>query len=155
MRIWPESSPSPLTWYLPAPPQVVSSQIMDLWFGGGTLSNWCLCVGEGRCKGNCFSFLGYYRRMLLLLLFFKVGLGFELRALQSRCSTAWTTPSVHFPLVNLKTDVSQTLCSGWPQTAILLISASQVARIIDVSHRCPAQFWVLKILHWSIIYHQP
>jgi hypothetical protein len=30
--------------------------------------------------------------------------------------------------------VSWTICPVWPQTAILLISASQVARIIDVSH---------------------
>jgi hypothetical protein len=31
----------------------------------------------------------------------------------------------------------------WPWTLILLISASQVARIIRVSHRCPAKhfFW--------------
>jgi hypothetical protein len=30
------------------------------------------------------------------------------------------------------------MCLGWPQTAILLISASQVARITDVSHWRPA-----------------
>jgi hypothetical protein len=29
--------------------------------------------------------------------------------------------------------VSQTICTGWPQTSILLISASGVARIIAVS----------------------
>jgi hypothetical protein len=29
----------------------------------------------------------------------------------------------------------QILCPGWPQTSILSISASQVARITDVSHR--------------------
>jgi hypothetical protein len=31
-----------------------------------------------------------------------------------------------------ETRVSQTICLGWPQTMILLISASQVARIIGV-----------------------
>jgi hypothetical protein len=29
---------------------------------------------------------------------------------------------------------SQTICPGWPQTVILLISASQVARSTGVSH---------------------
>jgi hypothetical protein len=32
---------------------------------------------------------------------------------------------------------SHYLCLGWPQTIILLISASQEARIIDVSHCVP------------------
>jgi hypothetical protein len=31
--------------------------------------------------------------------------------------------------------VSWTVCPGWLQTTILLISASWLARIIDVSHR--------------------
>jgi hypothetical protein len=31
-----------------------------------------------------------------------------------------------------------TICSGWPQTVIPLISVSQVARIIGMSHYCPA-----------------
>jgi hypothetical protein len=30
--------------------------------------------------------------------------------------------------------VSKSICLGWPKTAILLISASQVARITGVSH---------------------
>jgi hypothetical protein len=29
--------------------------------------------------------------------------------------------------------VLQTICQGWPQTVILLISASQVARITDAN----------------------
>jgi hypothetical protein len=40
--------------------------------------------------------------------------------------------------------VFQTICSGWLQTVILLISASWVARITSVSHQCPAGgigFW--------------
>jgi NAD-dependent oxidoreductase involved in siderophore biosynthesis len=38
----------------------------------------------------------------------------------------------------------QTLCLGWPQTAILLISASWVVRIIGVSHQLPAKGTVLE-----------
>jgi hypothetical protein len=34
--------------------------------------------------------------------------------------------------------VSWTVCLSCPQTVILLISASQVAGITGVSHRCPA-----------------
>jgi hypothetical protein len=34
--------------------------------------------------------------------------------------------------------VSRAICLGWLRTAILLISASWVARIIGVSHWCPA-----------------
>jgi hypothetical protein len=37
---------------------------------------------------------------------------------------------------------------GWPQTAVLLISASQVAKITGMSHWCPAKlsssFYLLK-----------
>jgi hypothetical protein len=36
--------------------------------------------------------------------------------------------------------VLQTICPGWLQTVILLISASWVARITVVSHQCPAEF---------------
>jgi hypothetical protein len=70
-----------------------------------------------------------------------VGMGFELRALslQSR-STIWATPPVHFALVILEMGVLQTICLDWPWTVILLISASQVARITGVSHWCPA--WI-------------
>jgi hypothetical protein len=31
-------------------------------------------------------------------------------------------------------DVSQTICLVWPQTSILMISDSQVARVTGVSH---------------------
>jgi hypothetical protein len=67
---------------------------------------------------------------------FLVGLGFELRAshLQSSSSTTWAMPPVHFVLVILEMGVSQTICSGWPQTLILLISVSQVASVIGMSH---------------------
>jgi hypothetical protein len=34
---------------------------------------------------------------------------------------------------------------GWPQTSILLISTSQVARIIGISHQCPAKSEAIEI----------
>jgi hypothetical protein len=37
--------------------------------------------------------------------------------------------------------VSRTICPGWLWTTILLISASWVAKIIDVSHWHPALIW--------------
>jgi hypothetical protein len=40
--------------------------------------------------------------------------------------------------------VSQTICPGWLWIAILLISASWVAGITDVSHWCPAGLWFLR-----------
>jgi hypothetical protein len=36
--------------------------------------------------------------------------------------------------------VSWAICPGWPRTSVLLISASQVARIADVSHGYLAWF---------------
>jgi hypothetical protein len=62
---------------------------------------------------------------------------FELRAshLQSSHSTAWATPPAHFTLDILEMGVSQTICPGWPQTMILLISAFQEARMTGVSHQ--------------------
>jgi hypothetical protein len=41
--------------------------------------------------------------------------------------------------------VSRTICPSWLQTAILLISASWAAGIINVSHQCPAtwRFYIL------------
>jgi hypothetical protein len=59
----------------------------------------------------------------------------ELRTwfLQGRHSTS-ATPPVHFALVMLKVEFQELFCPGWLQTAVLLISASQVATIIGVSH---------------------
>jgi hypothetical protein len=42
--------------------------------------------------------------------------------------------------------VSQTFCHSWPQTVILLISTSQVARITGVSHHVWPTLWVLTIV---------
>jgi hypothetical protein len=41
--------------------------------------------------------------------------------------------------------VSRTVCPVWPQTSILLISVSQIARITGVSHRC-ATAWTILML---------
>jgi hypothetical protein len=62
-----------------------------------------------------------------------MGLEFEFKAshLQSRHFTTWAIPLVHFALVILEMGVSQTI--------ILPISASQVAKIIGVSHWHPAE----------------
>jgi hypothetical protein len=64
-----------------------------------------------------------------------VGLGFELKAscLQSRCSAGWSIPLVHFCSGYFGDGISWTIFSDWPQTAILSISASQVAKIIGLS----------------------
>jgi hypothetical protein len=66
---------------------------------------------------------------------FFVGLEFEFRALglQSKRSTAWATPPVHFALVVLEMGVSGTIYLGWSPTPILPISASQVAKITGMS----------------------
>jgi hypothetical protein len=68
--------------------------------------------------------------------FLVVVLKFELRAshLLSRYSTTWVTPPALFCASYFWDRVSQTICLGWLQTKILLISASWVARIISVSH---------------------
>jgi hypothetical protein len=49
---------------------------------------------------------------------------------------------------------SQTFCLGWPWTAVLLISASQVARVIGLSHHAWPQihFSVAELLFVSLVY---
>jgi hypothetical protein len=99
--------------------------------------------------------------LVFFFFFWGVGLSFELRALylQSRHLTTWTIPhaeppapgnSVGFCSIGTWTEslhstshffvkgffrdrVSQTVSPGWLRTSILLISASQVARIVGVS----------------------
>jgi hypothetical protein len=61
--------------------------------------------------------------------------GFVL-AKQALCSSSHTSSS--FCSGYFGNGMSWTICSGWPWATILLISASQVARIIGVSHQCPA-----------------
>jgi hypothetical protein len=69
-------------------------------------------------------------------LFILVGLGFELRALslQSRHSTAWATPLVHFALLILE---MRGLVNYFPRLASTLHppDLSLSARITGVSHR--------------------
>jgi hypothetical protein len=93
--------------------------------------------------GNCGRFTGDQVRtrwhIPFIYLFF-VRLGFELRVLclQSRWSTAWTTLPAHFSLVIFGDGGLKNYLSGLALTLIFLISASQVAGIIGVSHQCPA-----------------
>jgi hypothetical protein len=58
----------------------------------------------------------------------------ELRAFTSSHSTSPFCDGYFF-----RDRVSKTICPGWLQTSILLISASWVARITGVSHQHPAQ----------------
>jgi hypothetical protein len=78
----------------------------------------------------------------LFSFFFLVGLGFEPRALhlQSRHSTAWATPPVHFALVILEM-WSHELLAWAGLRVILLISASQVARITGLQV-CTTGAWL-------------
>jgi hypothetical protein len=75
----------------------------------------------------------------ILFFFFLFGENLWVSALQSRPSIAWAKPPVHFALVNLEMGVSRTVCLDLPQSAVLLISASQVAWITGVSHQCLAR----------------
>jgi hypothetical protein len=49
--------------------------------------------------------------------------------------------------------VSRTVCLGWLQTAILLISMSWVARITGISHWRPAQFASLLLFNLIIVFN--
>jgi hypothetical protein len=44
-----------------------------------------------------------------------------------------------------ETVVSQTICLDWPQTSILLILASQVARITGIRHQHPVSSSLLGV----------
>jgi hypothetical protein len=50
-------------------------------------------------------------------------------------------PPVHFAVFILEMVVSWTICSGCPSTVILLISASELARIRGVRHLAPGLFF--------------
>jgi hypothetical protein len=67
-----------------------------------------------------------------------VVLGLELRAYTLSHSTS------PFFVCYFQDRVSQTICPGWLRTTVLLIAASQVARIIGVSHWHPALLLVFK-----------
>jgi hypothetical protein len=65
-----------------------------------------------------------------------LGLEFELKVLclQSRHSPTRAIPPAHFALVILEMVALKLFVWAGPQTVILLISASQVAKIIGVTH---------------------
>jgi hypothetical protein len=78
-----------------------------------------------------------------------VGLGFELRAscLQSRC--LWLEPCLQSICSGYFGDgISWTICLGRPPTIILLlISASQIAKITSMSHQAPGQTLLMATNH--------
>jgi hypothetical protein len=55
----------------------------------------------------------------------------------------WATPPSLFCKGFFQDSISQTICPCWPQTLILLICASWVARITGMSHWCLALFYFL------------
>jgi hypothetical protein len=85
----------------------------------------CVCV----CVCVCI-WRGWFR-----------GLGFQLRAphLHKQALYHLSHTSSLFCSGYFGDEVSRTVCLGWPQTAILLISASQVTKIISVNHQHLAQ----------------
>jgi hypothetical protein len=107
------------------------------------LSSWLSKMVRRRTK--CSTGLGRHivckmhlivRKFLLLTV-----LGLEIRAshLLGRGSTTWATPPALFCAGIFEVE-SQFCCLRWPWTKILLISASQVARIIDMHHWYPTCF---------------
>jgi hypothetical protein len=93
----------------------------------------------------------YYYEYCFIFVIIRGGLRFEPRALhlQSRHSTTWATPLLHFSLITFGKGVSWTICLGWPQTIIILISAFQVARTIGESHWCPASYCLINRLRFE------
>jgi hypothetical protein len=96
---------------------------------------------------------------LIFFFFFLVGLGFELRVLclQSRHTTTWTTPPVHFCSGYFGDGVSAIICPDWLGNLILLISASQhwaLSRLLFLAvYRVPTcGFFVLILLR---VYQAP
>jgi hypothetical protein len=61
------------------------------------------------------------------------------------------TPKSIVALLSLEMEISSTIWLDWPQTMILLISASQVTRITGVSHRA----WLPESLHFPKLHLCP
>jgi hypothetical protein len=76
-----------------------------------------------------------------------VVLGFELRASYLLVSAL---ESCLQPFLWLFWRLGLTICLSWPQTEILQILASQVARITGMSHHCPASKYLNKFVFKSI-----
>jgi hypothetical protein len=61
----------------------------------------------------------------------------------------WDDRDMPLHLSSLWDGVSQTFCLGWPQTAIHLISASQVTTILGLSHHTQQCFFVC-MWYWGL-----
>jgi hypothetical protein len=106
-----------------------SESVERLWFGSETYAFVSSLKGEVFCV--------FYIFLLLTGIFFFIVLEFELRVYT--LSHFATLFCVGF----FQDRVSGIICPSWIRTKILLISASWVARIIGVSHWCPARHIVL------------
>jgi hypothetical protein len=60
----------------------------------------------------------------------------------------WATPPALFLWRIFWDRVSWTICLGWFRTAILLVSASWVARIIGVSHWCQQEKTFIVVVYY-------
>jgi hypothetical protein len=86
-------------------------------------------------KGNRLYFTIY--SIFFCFCFFFVGEEDFTLAKHVRCPMTWATSLAYFALVILEMGFSRTIFLGWPQTTILPTTATQVARIIGVSHWLP------------------
>jgi hypothetical protein len=114
-----------------------------------------------RIGGNCCTILSVYNKIYRFLysikntelytlkgwIYFLAGLEFELRA------SLWAIPPVHFAVVILEMEPCGLFCLNWPQISILLISASQVRRLIGVSHWRLAKVWILCYVNYVQAQH--
>jgi hypothetical protein len=96
--------------------------------------------------------------MFKKLFFFLAIVGFKLRASHL---LGGTLPFALFCVRYFQGRISWTICPSWPQTSILLISASWAARIIGMSHRHLAmskELWhwvgVQWIHHWCTVVYK-
>jgi hypothetical protein len=100
--------------------------------------HWTIPEGKEAHRQMAAFPLGRKEEVFFFLFFFG-GTRFEFRAscLQTRCSIAWATALFYSGYFG--NGVLRTIFPGWLSTAVLLISASQVARITGVSHQHPGQ----------------
>jgi hypothetical protein len=61
----------------------------------------------------------------------------------------WATPGALFLYRVFRDRVSGTICLGWLWTAVLLFSASWVARITGVRHQCLSLYFFVLMFLWS------
>jgi hypothetical protein len=100
-------------------------------------------------SGHGSSFLptqSYIKKTILFYYFIFAVLGFELRAYSLSHST-----SSFFVMGFFEIRSNILFAWGWLQTSVLLISASWVARIIGMSHQCPADFiFLFSVFSWAV-----